>query len=156
MRVDAIERAVWSATYHAMRSEGVREDHAMAWADVVRIEVGRTAPSTWHHSPDAPPENFCEDCDGLLRQHAQMAAEIERLRAPEGTVRQAVIDAIAEFGHVTDDQTGEPVDSVVIAKRVSALAPEHVLLSQLAYAVMEGKAIEARSLAEEFYREAGG
>lgn len=24
----------------------------------------------WHHSPDAPPEHFCEDCDRLARDAA--------------------------------------------------------------------------------------
>ena len=28
--------------------------------------VPKTGAPRWHHSPDAPPEHFCEDCDGQL------------------------------------------------------------------------------------------
>lgn len=31
----------------------------------------------WHHSPDAPPEHFCEDCDSLTEQRDRL---VEALR----------------------------------------------------------------------------
>ena len=46
------------------------------------------SPSTWHHSPEAPPEHFCEDCDGQRR----MASAVVK-------AYDAYIEAIAGRGH---------------------------------------------------------
>lgn len=48
----------------------------------------------WHHSPDAPPEHFCGDCDRLVRERDAARADADRLALH---LRAAIHDLIADW-----------------------------------------------------------
>jgi len=52
--------------------------------------------NTWHHSPDAPPEHFCEDCD-RLRAEVRPKLTAERLQAAYHDAKDAGAVTVADL-----------------------------------------------------------
>jgi hypothetical protein len=52
----ALAKRTWSDVYRVFRYEGVSEEHAMAWADVVRIELEKRLAALPHGEPARTPQ----------------------------------------------------------------------------------------------------
>jgi hypothetical protein len=72
---------------------------------VAALRDAEAAQPRWHHSPDAPPEYFCEDCDGLKRE---AEAAQQRVAELEAALREIVAKAEADLTY-----EGEFIDYIV-------------------------------------------
>ena len=109
---DALRRADymnWSAAEVAEKIDGTVD---------ALLREAQTAPR-WHHSPDAPPEHFCEDCDDQARalREAQAAGD-ERLRE----VLRDLGDLIESNGipHADHSPVCHKVDAILVRSLAAA------------------------------------
>lgn len=71
------------------------EDREKYQAEIIRLtnELVECRRTRWHHSPDAPPEHFCEDCDSQQAEITRLTDNVFLLSEEMIRLRNIITDS---------------------------------------------------------------